>query len=65
MENLLPCICGGTPQITERSFGWESEEHTSYAYECKACGVKYGRGDSKIEAMEAWNKNIEYLKENN
>ena len=65
MKDLLPCTCGGTPEITSQSFGWESEEQTSDTYECKACGRRLGRESSKIEAIEAWNKNIEYLKENN
>lgn len=62
MKDLLPCTCGGTPEITSQSFGWDSEEHTSYTYECKACGRRLGRESSKIEAIEAWNKNIEYIK---
>jgi len=63
VNNLLHCTCGGTPEITSKSYGWGSDEQTSYTYECKTCGKRLGRGSSKIEAMEAWNKNIEYLKE--
>ena len=56
-------FCGHDPELKVTTYGWESEETSTYRYVCPHCGTGFGGYDSKQEALDGWNKGVELMKD--
>ena len=60
MAELKPCpFCGGEAFVCEYLYSCEPGRIVMYGVECNGCHTTTFEGNSKQEAIEAWNRRAE------